>query len=73
MKQELVTFPSHAYDVPSSAIGKWFIVKVAEELKGICSHKWNSKQFLVLQVIVLQCSHDVKWSPAMSDKELQRG
>jgi hypothetical protein len=35
--QQLVSVPSHAYDVPSGAIGKWFIEKVTEELKGIIS------------------------------------
>jgi hypothetical protein len=35
---------------------------VAEELKGIQSRKWNSEQFIVLQVVILQQSQDVKRS-----------
>jgi hypothetical protein len=36
---QLVSFPSHAYKVPSGAVGKRFVEKVAEELKGIQSRK----------------------------------
>jgi hypothetical protein len=48
--------------VPSIAIGKRFVEKVANELKGIVSRKWNSEQFLVFQVVVLQRNQDVKRS-----------
>jgi hypothetical protein len=41
--QQLVSFPSQAYDVPSGAIGKWFVKKVSDELKEIVSCKWNSE------------------------------
>jgi hypothetical protein len=44
---QLVSFPSHAYNVPSSAVGNWFVER---ELKGVNSCKWTSKRFLVLQV-----------------------
>ena len=60
--QQLVSFPSKAYDVPSGAVGKRFVKKVAEELKGIRSRKWNSERFLILQVVILQCTKDVKRS-----------
>jgi hypothetical protein len=60
--QQLVSFPSHAYDVPSGAVGKRFVEKVGEELKGIVTHKWNSKQFLVFQVVILQRNRNVKRS-----------
>ena len=59
---QLVAFPSHAYDVPSGAVGKRFVERVAEELKGIKARKWNSERFLVLQVVILQRSRDVKRS-----------
>ena len=59
---QLASFPSHAYDVPSGAVGKRFVERVAEELKGIRSRKWNSERFLVLQVVILQRSRDVKRS-----------
>jgi hypothetical protein len=36
--------------------------RVAEELKGIKACKWNSEQFLVLQVVILQQSRDVTQS-----------
>jgi hypothetical protein len=58
--RQLISFPSHAYDVPSGAVGKRFVEKVADELKGIRSRKWNSERFLVLQVVVLQRTRDVK-------------
>ena len=41
--QWLVSFHLHAHDVPSSAIGKQFVEKVAKELKGIKSSNWNSE------------------------------
>jgi hypothetical protein len=58
--QQLVSFPLHAYDGPSGVLGKEFVKKVAEELKGIVSCKWNSERFLVFQVVVLQWNHNVK-------------
>jgi hypothetical protein len=36
---QLVSFPSHAYDVPSGAVGKRFVERVEEELKGLQSRK----------------------------------
>jgi hypothetical protein len=48
--------------VPSGAVGKRFVEKVGEELKGIVTHKWNSKQFLVFQVVILQRNRNVKRS-----------
>ncbi len=59
---QLVSFPSHAYDVPSGAVGKRFVDKVTDELKGIVSRKWNPERFLVFQVVVLQRNRDVKRS-----------
>ena len=38
------------------------IERVVEGLKGIKSRKWNSERFLVLQVVILQRSQDVKRS-----------
>jgi hypothetical protein len=32
---QLVSFPSHAYDTPSGAVGKRFVKRVVEELKRI--------------------------------------
>jgi hypothetical protein len=60
--RQLISFPSHAYDVPSGAVGKRFVEKVTEELKGIVARKWNSERFLVFQVVVLQRNRDVKRS-----------
>jgi hypothetical protein len=58
----LVSVLSHAYGVPSGAVGKRFVERVVEELKGIKSRKWNSVRFLVLQFVILQRSRYVKRS-----------
>jgi hypothetical protein len=47
---QLVFSPSHAYDIPSGAVGNWFVERVAEELQGIKSRKWNSEQFLCFRL-----------------------
>jgi hypothetical protein len=59
---QLVSFPSHAYGLPSGAVGKRFVERAAEELKGVKSRKWNSEKFIVFQLVVLQQSRDVKRS-----------
>jgi hypothetical protein len=56
----LIACPSSTYSIPSGAIGKRFVKKVAEELRGLKSQKWNSKQFILYSLVVLECSRDVK-------------
>jgi hypothetical protein len=46
--RQLVSFPSYAYDVSSSAVGKWFVEKVAEEeLKGPSFHLKTFSSYIV--------------------------
>jgi hypothetical protein len=60
--QQLVSFPSQAYDVPSGTVGNNLFEKFSDELKGIVSRKWNLEQFLVFQVVFLQRNRNVKRS-----------
>jgi hypothetical protein len=60
--RRLISYPSTAYDVPSGAVGKRFVEKVAEEMRGIKSRKWNSERFIVFQLVILQKSREVKRS-----------
>jgi hypothetical protein len=50
--QQLIACPSSTYDVPSWAIGKRLILKIAEELKGLKSQKWNSNQFILFSSLL---------------------
>jgi hypothetical protein len=63
--RKLIVLPSQRYNAPSGAIGRCFILFLAEELKGIVSQKWNSKRFIVFQMVVLQRARDVKTSSAI--------
>jgi hypothetical protein len=58
--RHLLVFLSKAYDIPSGAIGKQFIIMVKALLKGIKTWKWNTYRFIVFQMTVLQHMQDVK-------------
>jgi hypothetical protein len=52
--RRLIACPSSTYDVPSGAVGKRLVEKIAEELKGVKSRKWNSERFVLFSLVVLQ-------------------
>jgi hypothetical protein len=57
----LIACPSSTYNIPSGAVGEQLVSeKIAEELRGLNSCKWNSKLFIIFSLVVLQCSQDVK-------------
>jgi hypothetical protein len=33
--QQLVSFPSHPYDVPSGAVGKWFVSQDVKQARDV--------------------------------------
>ncbi len=52
--RRLIACPSSTYDVPSGAVGKRLVEKIAEELRGVKSRKWNSERFVLFSLVVLQ-------------------
>lgn len=48
------------YNTPSGAVGRCFLCILTEETDGIISQKWNSEEFIVFQMAVLQSARDVK-------------
>jgi hypothetical protein len=52
--------PCQHYDAPTEAMGRRFVCILTEELKGVCSRKWNSEKSIVFQAVILQCSQEVK-------------
>jgi hypothetical protein len=58
---KLVILPPQHYDSPSGPVGCRFVrLLTKEELEGIHSRKWNSKQFLGFQMVILQRSKEVR-------------
>eukprot|EP00957_Ditylum_brightwellii_P034312 2602278-Ditylum_brightwellii.AAC.1 len=39
--------PNQHYDVPSGAIGWWFLFALADILDGVVERRWNVERFIV--------------------------
>jgi hypothetical protein len=48
---QLIACPSSTYDIPSGAVGKRLIEKIAEELRGLKSQKWSSERFILFSLV----------------------
>ena len=56
----LVVYPQKQYDAPKGAVGCHFISMLMELLRGIKERKWNSERVVVFQMVILQCTSNVK-------------
>jgi hypothetical protein len=56
----LVIYTSQQYNVPTGAVGRLFIEKMAELLEGVQNRRWNSEMFLVFLIVVMHRTCDVK-------------
>eukprot|EP00978_Attheya_sp_CCMP212_P027128 scaffold90475_cov53-Attheya_sp.AAC.1 len=57
--KKLAALPTKRYDAPGGAVGCQFVEGLADELEGIRKRKWNSEQFLVFQMVILQRTTNV--------------
>lgn len=58
--RQLIGYPGQKYDVPKGSVGKGFLSTLTGLLADTKSRKCNSEKFLVFQMIILQCTRDVK-------------
>ena len=42
-----MVMPSRRYDAPSGKVGRRFVGKLGEELKGVQDRRWKSERFIV--------------------------
>ena len=49
----------HFYDATGSKIGWLLFRTISLEVTGVHSHCWDYKQFIVFQMVILQCARNV--------------
>lgn len=50
----LITLPPQRYAAPKGTVGKRFVEMLTKILEGVSDRKWNSEQFIVFQIVILQ-------------------
>ena len=60
--RKIIGLPTQHYTVPKGHIGRLFIQKLADEMNGIISRKWNAEKMIVFITVILQRSRDIKKS-----------
>eukprot|EP00957_Ditylum_brightwellii_P177277 13504733-Ditylum_brightwellii.AAC.1 len=64
---DLIALPNQCYDVPSGAIGQWFLFALADIFDGVVEMQWNAERFIVYTEVILQHQkgvksyHNVRW------------
>ena len=52
--RDLTVITSRHYDTPSWKVGRRFVGTLGEQLQGVRDRLWNSEQFIVYQMVILQ-------------------
>eukprot|EP00957_Ditylum_brightwellii_P157480 11985447-Ditylum_brightwellii.AAC.1 len=57
---DLTALPNQRYDMPSGAIGRWFLFALTEILDGVVERQWNAERFIVYMAVTLQRQKGVR-------------
>jgi hypothetical protein len=70
--RRLIVYHCRQYSLPNGTVGHRFLGMLTEIIEGIISRKWNSERWIVFQVVILQCTREVKGAKDIKERLIRR-